>query len=119
MKKFARKLKELGSCFLIKEINHMKPVYFRKDDSLIRLLMDVYRDVSGDYKAEPLAIGGATYARAMPKAVAFGPVFPWEAEMAHEPDEFVNISSLAKAQEIYYRAVEKICAALQNGGEEL
>lgn len=111
--------KELGSCFLIKEINHMKPVYFRKDDSLIRLLMDVYRDVSGDYKAEPLAIGGATYARAMPKAVAFGPVFPWEAEMAHEPDEFVNISSLAKAQEIYYRAVEKICAALQNGGEEL
>lgn len=111
-----RTYKGLGSCFLIKEINHMEPVYFRKDDGLISLLMDVYREVSGDYKAEPLAIGGATYARAMPEAVAFGPVFPWEAEMAHEPDEFVNISSLEKAQEIYYRAVERICIALHAGG---
>ena len=84
-----------------------------KDDPFVRLLMDVYREVSGDCESEPISIGGATYARAIPNAVAFGPLFPWEEELAHEPDEFVDLDSLQKAGEVYYRTFERICELLK------
>ena len=102
-----------GGKFTIREISHMKSVYFKKDDPFVRLLMDVYREVSGDCESEPISIGGATYARAIPNAVAFGPLFPWEEELAHEPDEFVDLDSLQKAGEVYYRTFERICELLK------
>ena len=70
--------------------------------------------VTGDKDTKPLAIGGATYARAIPNAVGFGPVFPYEAELAHEPNEFASIDSLIKAQQIYYRTLERICKSVSS-----
>ena len=90
----------------------MKPVYFKKTDPFVNLLMNVYRDVTGDKETQPISIGGATYARAIPNAIAFGPIFPWEEELAHEPNEFVDLDSLEKAADIYYNAIEKICGLI-------
>ena len=100
--------------FTVEEVSHMKPVYFKEDDDFIQMLMDVYREVTGDKDTKPLAIGGATYARAIPNAVGFGPVFPYEAELAHEPNEFASIDSLIKAQQIYYRTLERICKSVSS-----
>ena len=71
---------------------------------LIRALQEVYAAETGD---EPtlLAIGGGTYAKTMPNIVAFGPIFPGEPAVEHEPDEFIALDSLRRCTEIYAAAI--------------
>ena len=61
---------------------------------LVTKLMGVYQAQTGDTQSKPLAIGGGTYARAMPVAVAFGCDFPEEPCLAHMPDERVSIERI-------------------------
>lgn len=103
-------LKSLNTDTLaVVEITDMKPVSFNRDDEFIELLMKTYQDITHDFESEPMSIGGATYARVLPNAVAFGPIFPYETELAHEPNEFIDLESLEKAKEIYTLAIERIC----------
>ena len=94
--------------FLYNEIDYLAPVYHKKDSSLIRCLMSAYQEVTGDMDTEPMAIGGATYARALPNAVAFGPLFPYEEELAHEANEFLSIDSFQKMTEIFVKGLHKL-----------
>lgn len=94
--------------FLYKEVDHLAPVYHKKDSALIQCLMAAYQEVTGDMDTEPMAIGGATYARALPNAVAFGPLFPYEEELAHEANEFLSIDSFQKMTEIFVKALHKL-----------
>ncbi len=87
--------------------DHMKPIYFEKDHPLVKTLMDVYKEHTGD-DIEPVTIGGGTYARAMDNIVAFGAAFPTDEELAHQKDEFIRISSLMKATKIYASAIYKL-----------
>jgi succinyl-diaminopimelate desuccinylase len=84
------------------------PLYVPKDDILVQTLMKVYQEQTGDYEAEPLVIGGGTYARAMKNAVAFGPVFPGQEELAHQKDEFISIDNLVKLTQIYTHALYEL-----------
>ena len=61
-----RQLKKYG--FFYNEVDYLAPVYHKKDSALIRCLMEAYQEVTGDMDTEPMAIGGATYARALPNA---------------------------------------------------
>lgn len=97
------------SAFEVVFVDHMLPVYFNQEDKFVELLMGVYARITEEHNAKPIAIGGATYARALPNAVAFGPVFPDEKELAHEPNENVSIEKLCLAGEIYYEALAEIC----------
>jgi len=91
--------------FKVEFVEHLLPIYLDKDGKLINILMKAYQDISGDTKTEPLAIGGATYARALPNAVCFGTLFPYEEELAHEVNEFIDIDSIGKAMDILYEAL--------------
>ena len=53
-------------------------------------------------------IGGGTYAKTMPNIVAFGPIFPGENCVEHEPDEFIALESLQKMTEIYAAAMVEL-----------
>ena len=86
----------------------MAGLYIYAHTEFIQRLMDAYRKNSKDENAEPLAIGGATYARAIPNAVAFGPLFPYEEELAHEADEYLAIDSLEKMTLIYIEALQSL-----------
>ncbi|MDY3618302.1 Sapep family Mn(2+)-dependent dipeptidase [Agathobaculum sp.] len=97
--------------FVYHEVDRLPPVYHERSSPLVTALLDAYREVTGDTDSQPLSIGGATYARALPNAVAFGPLFPWEEELAHEPNEFLAEESLAKMTVIFARALEKLLAA--------
>lgn len=88
--------------------SNQEPLYIDKKSDLVVKLMDVYREVTGDVKSEPLVIGGGTYARAFKNAVAFGPVFPWEKELAHQKNEYIEIDSLLKLVEIYALALYEL-----------
>ena len=99
---------EFGLEILEKE--HANPLYIPKDSNLIRTLMGVYQEVTGDH-AEPIAIGGGTYAKAFPNMVAFGPLFPGDPDVIHQPNECVEVEKLLKAVEISMLAM----AELANG----
>ncbi|MFR7610805.1 MAG: dipeptidase PepV, partial [Christensenellaceae bacterium] len=67
--------------------------YIPADSELVSKLLKVYADRTGEYK-EPLAIGGGTYARAFPNAVAFGSEQPGISGPVHMPNEFIGIDEL-------------------------
>jgi succinyl-diaminopimelate desuccinylase len=68
----------------------------------------VYRQFSGDQLTEPIALGGATYARAFDNCVAFGPLFPNELLTEHEPNERAILENLYLAMKIYTYAVYEL-----------
>ncbi|AGJ90869.1 M20 family metallopeptidase [Mycoplasma putrefaciens] len=80
-------------------------VYVPKDSELIKKIMKVYQEVTGDLEAKPLAIGGGTYAKAMPNIVAFGAEFDIEESTMHAYNEYVRIDDLKKMLEIYAKAI--------------
>ncbi len=85
-----------------------KPIYTPADDFLVEKLMNVYREMSGDDKSLPITIGGGTYARAMKNAVAFGPMFPGQKDVAHQKDEYIGIEHLIKITKIYAKALYEL-----------
>ena len=93
---------------VIEDDDEMKPLYIPKDNLLVQKLMKVYREETGDYDSEPITIGGGTYARSMDNAVAFGPVFPGQIELAHQKDEFISIEHLMKLAVIYTKALYEL-----------
>ena len=101
---------EFGEGIELEKGQHKEPLYVEKDDPLVVNLMDVYRNIVGDKESEPIAIGGGTYARAIEKAVAFGPLFPGQEELAHQKDEFIGIDDLMKNAKIYAGAIAALCS---------
>jgi len=92
---------------LIRGKHDMDPIYLPKDHELIKKLMQVYTKITGDDR-EPITMGGGTYARAMKNAVAFGPLFPGQPELAHQKDEYISVEDLLKITEIYAEALYEL-----------
>ncbi|MEG0292003.1 MAG: dipeptidase PepV [Anaerovoracaceae bacterium] len=90
------------------KIKHQLPVYISEEDELVTTLMEVYKEHTGQKDAEPISIGGGTYARAFKNIVAFGPTFPLEPQVEHKPDEYIDIDNLIKMTEIFAEAIYKL-----------
>ena len=80
------------------------PLYISKDDFLIKTLCKIFNE-STNSNVEPIAIGGATYARAFKNCVSFGPNFPGCKDMCHQTDEFIDIDNLILSCKIYAKAI--------------
>lgn len=74
-------------------------LYVPKDSELVQKLMRVYEAETGD-QAQPVAIGGGTYAKAFKNMVAFGPAFPGDEDTVHQPNEYVEVDKLMKSIQI-------------------
>ena len=75
-----------------------------KNDKLVKTLCKIFNEETNS-NAEPIAIGGATYARAFTNCISFGPNFPGHKDMCHQTDEFVEIDNLILACKIYAKAI--------------
>lgn len=84
-----------------------EPLYVAKDSDLIKTLMKVYKEKTGD-ASEAIAIGGGTYAKAFKNMVAFGVEFPGETLPIHQPDEYILIDNLIKSTQISAEAIIKL-----------
>jgi succinyl-diaminopimelate desuccinylase len=93
---------------LIEDSSESKPLYVPKDDYLVEKLMKVYREQTGDISSKPITIGGGTYARAIDNAVAFGPMFPGQEDVAHQKNEYISIDHLLKITKIYAQAIYEL-----------
>ena len=93
--------------YKVEAVGGKAPIYTDRDGAIIRTLSDVYRAHTGD-TAEPFVMGGGTYARAMPKIVAFGPMFPDSPETEHQKNEYMREKDMISARKIYEDAIEKL-----------
>lgn len=91
-----------------------EPLYISEQSDIVQTLLSVYREYTGD-DSPPLVTGGGTYARSIDNAVAFGPVFPDQEELAHCPDEFISEEYLLLSAKIYAQALMRLANA---GGNE-
>jgi succinyl-diaminopimelate desuccinylase len=87
------------------------PLYVPLESPVVEVLCRVYESFTGE-QAEPLAIGGATYARAIPNAVAFGAVFPGQPDLAHQKDENWLIDDYFRCIQIYAQAMFELANTL-------
>ena len=79
-------------------------IYISPDSALVRTLQRVYTRETGE-EAVTMCIGGGTYAKTMPNCVAFGPIFPGEPMLDHQPEEFIAIDRLLQSTRIYAAAM--------------
>ena len=86
-------------------MGYSKVHYVSKDSELVQALLKSYQDVTGDLTSTPMTIGGGTYARMMPNAVAFGAMLPGREDVAHRVDEYMYVEDLYTAVDIYTKAL--------------
>lgn len=83
------------------------PLHVSKDSYLVKTLCKIYNEVTSS-NVEPIAIGGATYARAFDNFVSFGANLPGQKDMCHQTDEFISIDNLMITCNIYCAAIYRL-----------
>lgn len=100
--------KQLEAYGLSYEVEEHSLLYVPQDSELVKKLMDVYAAQTGDHETKPIAIGGGTYAKSFQNMVAYGPVFPGETEVIHQPNEYAVVDNLVKAVQIMGAAMYEL-----------
>ena len=80
--------------------DNMDPVRFQKDCFLVDTLKYAYERVTGMGGTLVTTTGG-TYAKRMPNIVPFGPSFPGQKGIGHQPDEWMRIEDIITNAKIY------------------
>ncbi len=88
-------------------VHAQAPLYHAKDSELVQTLAEVYEECTG-VKAEPIAIGGGTYARALKNGVGFGPELQGEDCHIHQADEFISLERVKLLLEVYKKAIQRL-----------
>jgi succinyl-diaminopimelate desuccinylase len=100
------KFKPYGAAVTVDK--HQLLLYKDPNSDLVKKLMSVYIKHTGDKEAQPINIGGGTFARAMPNCVAFGPHFLDKPTFIHQKNEFIGIDELILATIIYTEALYEL-----------
>ena len=93
------------------------PCYFRADHPLVRVLTDVYREVTGD-PGEPFIMTGGNYASLLPNALGYGPgmpgrlfpehIFPQGHGDYHQCDESEDWEHIVRFMQVYAMAIPRL-----------
>lgn len=103
-----RRLEEYVSDKWFVELENDKPpLHVPVESPIVQALGRVYTQCTG-LPFEPIAIGGATYARAIPNGVAFGPVFPGQPDVIHQANECWAVDDYLRCVEIYAHAMKEL-----------
>lgn len=108
-KKVTEKLQEAFPEFEVTMAADKVPHFVSEDSELVKALIDIYSSYTGK-KGYAVAVGGGTYARALPVGVSFGPMFPDEPGLAHQADENVKIDNLILNAKMLAAAIIEMCA---------
>ena len=84
--------------------HYMPALYIDPNSELVQSLCKIYNEETNS-NCKPIAIGGATFARAFPNCISFGANFPGDKDMCHQTDEFISIDKLLLACKIYAKAI--------------
>lgn len=92
-------LATLDSDFKLRVTRDSPSLYFPLDHPLVKAIVDVYTEETGETK-KPGVMGGGTYARAIPNTVSIGTCWDGDGN-GHETDERYKVEHLFKASRIY------------------
>jgi len=94
--------------------NTLEPAtYIDRNLPFMKVFAEAYESACGLENEFTLAYG-ASYAKAMPNIVAWGPVFPGEEDTCHEENEHISIDSLMSAAGIYGEAIRQIALSSES-----
>lgn len=97
-----------ASGFSLEILLQSDPHHTPKDTPLVKQLLEVYEEQTGEPGA-CIAIGGGTYVHDIPGGVAFGMEYPgWDYQM-HGDNEFIPLDQLRRNTEMMAAAIVKIC----------
>lgn len=113
LKKLDAAFKEIGAARA--EYSFSKGYYVSEDNELVCTLLNVYAARTGE-AAVPHRIGGGTYARHLPMAVAFGPERPNRENLVHMADESLCIEDLIEDTKMYADAIIALATEQKAGG---
>ncbi len=94
------KIKEKASQFQVRLVQHYLPVKFEKDCPMVQSLQKAYEKITG-LDGTPVTTTGGTYAKLMPNIVPFGPSFPGQKGIGHQPNEWMTKEDLLTNAKIY------------------
>ena len=80
-------------------------LYYPKDHPLIKTLLRVYQEETGDLETEIIASGGGTYAKEADNIVAFGMEYPGHDPKMHGVNENTKKSYLFESMGIFAHAI--------------
>ena len=83
------------------------PVKFEKDCFMVKQMQLAYEEVTG-LDGTPVTTTGGTYAKAMPGIVPFGPSFPGQKGISHNPNEYMDISDIILNTKIFANAIYRL-----------
>ncbi|MBU3852151.1 MAG: M20 family metallopeptidase [Candidatus Paralactobacillus gallistercoris] len=107
IKKLDDKAHEYGLHY--EKFDYVAPLYVPKDSQLVKTLMKVYQDATGDMQSQLAVSGGATLARTMHQCVAFGAMLPGTKDLMHQNDEAWPLADFYKVMSIYADAIKELC----------
>ncbi|QWC00414.1 dipeptidase PepV [Mycoplasmatota bacterium] len=105
-KKIIKSGKEFALNYMID--SNSKPHYVSPEDELVKALHESYIKYTNDTESKIMSIGGGTYSRMLKKAVAFGPALPGDEDLAHQPNEYLNIKDMMNAVAIYAEGIVRL-----------
>lgn len=82
--------------------------YVDPNSFLVTTLMSVYKEVTQDTLAEPITIGGGTYAKFIENGVAYGPLMPGREDVCHIANEYMLLEDFKRAILIYAKAIYEL-----------
>ena len=91
----------------IEVISNFNPVYFDKESNLVKKFQLAYERVTS-LDGTPVTTNGGTYAKVMPNIVPFGPSFPGQKGIAHNPDEYMDIEDIILNAKIFANAIYEL-----------
>lgn len=100
-------LKENFKDLKVLNYGHQEPLYVEKDSYLVKTLVDIFNKKTG-LNANPVAIGGGTYARAFKNVISYGANFPEDKDMCHQVDEYCYVDKLITSSKIYAEAIYEL-----------
>lgn len=99
-------LSEYGLTF--EPLKEEKPLYVPKDNFLVKTLMEVYQDMTGDMESQPISTGGGTYAKAVSNCVAFGALLKGTPDSMHQKNECIDLASLDTLLPLFVETIYRL-----------
>ena len=91
--------------FEISDYGFSPVLYYPKDHPLIKTLLRVYQEETGDYQTPIIASGGGTYAKEADNIVAFGMEYPGHDPKMHGVNENTKKAYLFESMGIFAHAI--------------
>lgn len=94
------KIKECAPNFIVEEVQNYDPVFFDKECDMVKYFQKAYELVTNN-DGTPVTTTGGTYAKIIPNIVPFGPSFPGQKGIGHQPNEWMTREDIITNAKIY------------------